>query len=69
MNAPIMLTVRETALRAGVPVHAVRQWLQHNCIYSVRSGNRFYISWASVVRFLEGNQITADPFSVETRHN
>lgn len=60
MYAPIMLTVRETALRAGVPVHAVRQWLLTQDIYSVKSGNRFYISWSSVISFLEGKKLESE---------
>lgn len=55
MTIPIMLTVRATAERAGVPEHAVRRWIAEGKIHKVTSGNRFYVSWASVVRFLEGS--------------
>lgn len=54
MNMPLMLGVRETAKRAGVPEHALRRWIAEGRLHTVTSGNRFYISWASVVRFLEG---------------
>ena len=52
MTSPIMLTIRAAAERASVPVAAMRRWVAEGSIYSVRSGSRFYVSWASVVRFL-----------------
>lgn len=54
MELPLMLTVRETAKRAGMPEHAIRRWIAEGKLRTVTSGNRFYVSWASVVRFLEG---------------
>lgn len=54
MTAPLMLSIRETAARAGVAVNAVRRWVADGSVHAVRSGSKFYVSWASVVRFLSG---------------
>lgn len=54
MTTPVMLTIRQAADKAGVPVHAMRRWVADGTVHSVPSGHRFYVSWASVVRFLEG---------------
>lgn len=55
MNAPIMLTINKAAEQAGVPVHALRQWMASGMIHSVRSGKKHFVSWASLARFLEGD--------------
>lgn len=60
MTLPIMLTVKETATRAGVPERAIRRWIAEGKLHTVTSGNRFYISWASVVRFLTGEDDAAE---------
>lgn len=54
MEMPVMLTIRETAARAGVSEYAVRRWVADGQIHHVRSGNKIYVSWASMVRFLTG---------------
>ena len=53
MNVPMVLSIRETAKQAGVPVAAVRRWVRDKRVRVVTSGNRYYVSWASVVKFLE----------------
>lgn len=60
MNIPIVLTVRETAARAGIPVAFVRRLIAEGRVHAVRSGSRFYISWASMERFLLGEQAAQD---------
>lgn len=60
MTMPLMLTVKETAAKAGVPVAAVRRWIAEGRLHAVTSGNRFYVSWASVVRFLSGEDDVED---------
>lgn len=55
MTHPLMLSVKETATRAGIPAHAIRRWIAEGKLHTVTSGNRYYISWASVVRFLSGD--------------
>ena len=54
MNIPVMLSVLETALRAGVPECAVRRWIADGQICAVRSGKRFWVQWASVEKFIGG---------------
>ena len=53
MNVPMVLSIRETAKQAGVPVAAVRRWVRDKRVRVVTIGNRYYVSWASVVKFLE----------------
>ena len=54
MEAPLMLTIIETAKRANVSEYAVRRWIREKKIVYVTSGKRFYVNWGSVVRFLSG---------------
>jgi len=49
---PLVYTIRETAARAGVPVAFVRRLVADGSVHAVRSGNRFYVTWASVERYL-----------------
>lgn len=60
MNVPMVLSIRETAKQAGVPVAAVRRWVADGSVHAVRSGNRFYVSWASVTAFLNGGEDTME---------
>lgn len=59
MELPVMLTVRQTAERAGVSEYAVRRWVADGQVHCVRSGNKIYISWASMVQFLTGEHAHA----------
>lgn len=54
MNIPLVLTIRETAARAGIPVAFMRRMVAQGSVHAVRSGNRFYVTWASVERYLLG---------------
>lgn len=56
MNQPIMLKVKDAAARAGVPVYALRKWIDEGSIHAVRSGRRYYVAWKSVVDFLNGQE-------------
>ena len=60
MNVPIVLTIRETAARAGIPVAFVRRLVAESFVHAVRSGNRFYVSWSSVERYLLGQNEQAE---------
>ena len=51
---PLVYTIRETAARAGIPVAFVRRLVADGSVHTVRSGNRFYVTWASVERYLLG---------------
>jgi len=54
MNLPLVLTIRETALQAGIPVAFVRRLVAEGKVHTVRSGSRFYVTWASVEQYLLG---------------
>ena len=54
MNTPLVYTIRETAARAGIPVAFVRRLVADGSVHAVRSGNRFYVTWASVEGYLLG---------------
>jgi excisionase family DNA binding protein len=56
MNSPLVLTIRETAARAGIPVAFVRRLVAEGSVHAVRSGSRFYVTWASVERYLLGEE-------------
>ncbi len=56
MTQPLVYTIRETAARAGIPVAFVRRLVADGSVHAVRSGNRFYVTWASMERYLLGDQ-------------
>lgn len=58
MNIPLVLSIRETAARAGIPVAFVRRLVAENKVHSVRSGSRFYVTWSSVEQYLTGPEST-----------
>ena len=60
MNIPLVLTIKETAARAGIPVAFVRRLVAENKVHSVRSGSRFYVNWASLERYLIGEKDKSD---------
>lgn len=60
MNVPLVYTIREAATRAGVPVAFMRRMVAEGSVHSVRSGSRFYVTWASVERFLLGENDNAE---------
>lgn len=60
MLQPLMLTVKETVRRSGMPENAVRRWVKEGKVHYVKSGNRFYIAWSSVVSFLNGSEDTME---------
>lgn len=55
MHVPEMVTIREASKRSRIPECALRKWVNDGLIRSVKSGNRFYLVWGSVVRFLAGD--------------
>ena len=57
MNTPLVYTIRETAAHAGVPVAFVRRLVAEGKVHAVRSGSRFYVTWASVERYLLGEEL------------
>ncbi len=54
MTQPLVYTIRETAACAGIPVAFMRRMVADGTVHAVRSGNRFYVTWASVERYLSG---------------
>lgn len=60
MNVPEMATIKQVAERANVPEYAVRRWVRDGVLRSVKSGNRSYIAWASVMKFLSGDDLAEE---------
>lgn len=52
MTMQLVYSIRDAARLANVPEKALRRWVDGGEIKAVKSGNRYYVSWASVVRFL-----------------
>lgn len=67
VNQPLVYTIRETATRAGIPVAFMRRLVADGIVHAVRSGNRFYVTWASVERYLLGQEEQA-AISAERKH-
>lgn len=65
MTQPLVYTIHETAAHAGIPVAFVRRMVKDGSIHAVRSGNRFYVTWASVERYLIGE---SDKAAVERKN-
>lgn len=54
-RCPEMLTIRETAERAGLSYGIVRRWCLKGMIPIVKSGNKTYVNYDRFVDFLGGN--------------
>lgn len=54
MIQPKMMRIKEAAQETGVPVHALRVWIDQGCVHAVRSGSRYYVNLASLISFLNG---------------
>ena len=65
MTQPLVYTIREAAARAGIPVAFMRRMVADGAVHAVRSGNRFYVTWASVERYLSGEN---DQTDTERKH-
>ena len=56
---PVMLSIKDTAERFGLPVHMIRQAVASGAVYSVRSGSKkFWVNQDSVVRWLSGEVVS-----------
>jgi len=56
-SIPVMLGVRETAEKFGLPVHMVREAVRLGYVYSVRAGSRkIYINQSSMISWLSGGR-------------
>ena len=55
MNHPLVLSVKDTAARAGVPVSFVRRLVADKAVHYVTSGKKIYVSWASIEKHLLGD--------------
>jgi len=65
MQIPLVLSVKETAERAGVPVSFIRRLIADGSVHAVRSGKKYFVGWASVERFLAGEHTTETARAVE----
>ena len=67
MTQPLVYTIREAAARAGIPVAFMRRMVAEGAVHAVRSGNRFYVTWASVEHYLSGEDYQAGQ-AAERKH-
>ena len=68
MTQPLVYTIKETAARAGIPVPFVRRIVRDGKVHAVRSGNRFYVTWASVERYLLGENCQKNQFEEKNHY-
>lgn len=64
---PLVLSIKEAAARAGIPVAFVRRLVADGSVHAVRSGSRFYVTWSSLERYLLGENEQAGP-TAERKH-
>lgn len=59
---PTMLTIDQTAKRAGVAKHFVRQLVINKKVVSVSAGNKYLVNWERFVDYLNsGDQLEPTP--------
>lgn len=51
---PVMLSLKETAIRFNLPVHFVRTLVANRSIYAVSNGRKFFVNQQSVADYLNG---------------
>ena len=56
MMQPRMMRIKQAAQETGVPVHALRVWIDQGSVHAVRSGSRYYVNLVSLIRFLNGEE-------------
>lgn len=56
MMQPRMMRIKQAAQETGVPVHALRVWIDQGSVHAVRSGSRYYVNLASLIKFLNGEE-------------
>ena len=59
MMQPRMMRIKEAAQETGVPVHALRVWIDQGSVHAVRSGSRYYVNLVSLLSFLNGGEQSA----------
>ena len=55
-TVPTMLTIKETASRAGLAQHYVRQLCIERRIVCHRAGNKYIVNWEKFVEFLNRDE-------------
>lgn len=58
-NIPTMLTIKETAQKAGLAEHYVRQLILQNKVIHVKAGKKYLINFELFVNFLNTGECTA----------
>lgn len=56
MNAPTMLTIKETAKRTGLAEHYIRQLCLENKIVYRKAGTKHLINLEKFIEYLNGNE-------------
>lgn len=57
IQAPEMLSIRQTAKRANLPERFVRNLCRNNKISFVKSGKKYLVNWQQFVAFLNTPEI------------
>ncbi len=56
-DIPVMLGIKETAARFGLPVHFIRSLVSGGCVKWVQAGSKkIYVNQGSVIAFLNGGE-------------
>ena len=59
-EVPIMLTIKETAERSGLPYSAIRKKCLCDEITYIKTGRKFLINWNRFLDYLNGREATSD---------
>lgn len=54
-QAPLMLTIDETAQKSGLSAYTIRTWVKKGVIPYVLIGRKYLISWNNFCRFLNSD--------------
>lgn len=54
---PVMLTIKATAERFGLPEHFVRNQVNSGVVVAVQSGNKYYVNADKFIEYLNTNTL------------
>ena len=56
-EVPIMLTIKETSEKSGLPYSAIRKMCLNNKITYIKLGRKFLVNWNKFVEYLNGEEV------------
>lgn len=56
-NIPVMLTIKETAEKSGLPYSAIRKMCLCNEITYIKLGRKFLVNWNKFLEYLNGEEV------------